>query len=143
MEPVLFYGVPQGCSFGSIVALEWLGIPYRLSRIEMMERPWPALFARVNSLNLTPSLLTEDNRTINESVAILLHLAARNDNLLGYAQGTHDYDRLNQILALSQLGVFHGFRTDLGSVRNGKQSSGTTDAEGHGLSTGDESLCAS
>ncbi|MCR7705994.1 glutathione S-transferase, partial [Pseudomonas aeruginosa] len=35
MEPVLFYGVPHGCSFGSIVALEWLGRPYRLCRIEM------------------------------------------------------------------------------------------------------------
>ena len=35
MEPVLFYGVPQGCSFGSIVALEWLNQPYRLCRINM------------------------------------------------------------------------------------------------------------
>ena len=24
MTPILFYGVPSGCSFGSIVALEWL-----------------------------------------------------------------------------------------------------------------------
>ena len=37
MEPVLFYGVPSGCSFGSIVALEWLGIPYKLCRIDMPE----------------------------------------------------------------------------------------------------------
>ena len=33
--PILYYGVPSGCSFGSIVALEWLGQPYALSRIEM------------------------------------------------------------------------------------------------------------
>lgn len=109
MEPVLFYGVPQGCSFGSIVALEWLGIPYRLSRIEMLDHPWPALFARVNPLNLTPSLLTEDDRVINESSAILLHLAARNDHLLGYPQGTAGYDRLNQTLAYLNTDFFHAF----------------------------------
>jgi hypothetical protein len=33
--PVFFYGVPEGCSFGTIVALEWSGLPYRLCRIEM------------------------------------------------------------------------------------------------------------
>jgi glutathione S-transferase len=109
MEPVLFYGVPQGCSLASIVALEWLGIPYRLSRIEMLEHPWPALFARANPLNLTPSFLTEDDRVINESAAILLHLAARNGNLLGYAQGTADYDRLNQTLAYLNTDFFHAF----------------------------------
>lgn len=109
MDPVLFYGVPQGCSFGSIVALEWLGIPYRLSRIEMLEHPWPALYAHVNPLNLTPSFLTEDDRVINESGAILLHLAARDDHRLGYAQGTAAYDRLNQTLAYLNTDFFHAF----------------------------------
>ena len=35
MTPILFYGVPSGCSFGSIVALEWLRQPYHLCRIDM------------------------------------------------------------------------------------------------------------
>ena len=42
MEPVLFYGVPGGCSLASIIALEWLGQPYKLCRIEMLEQPWPS-----------------------------------------------------------------------------------------------------
>jgi glutathione S-transferase len=109
MEPVLFYGVPQGCSFGSIVALEWLGQPYRLSRIEMLQRPWPALYGRLNPLNLTPSLLVAPGRAINESVAILLHLAAQRDHLLGYRQGTPDYDRLNQTLAYLNTEFFSSF----------------------------------
>lgn len=57
MQPILFYGVPQGCSFGSIVALEWLGQPYRLCRVEMLEQPWDPLFERINPLYQTPALL--------------------------------------------------------------------------------------
>ena len=40
MQTVLFYGVPQGCSFGAIVALEWLQQPYYLSRVEMLDQRW-------------------------------------------------------------------------------------------------------
>jgi len=109
MEPVLFYGVPQGCSLGTVIALEWLGIPYRLTRIEMMQHPWPALYARVNPLNLTPAYLTEDNRIINESSAILQHLAAREDYKLGYPQGTPEADRLNQTLAYLNTEFFWAF----------------------------------
>jgi glutathione S-transferase len=47
MQRVLFYGVPQGSSFGSIVALEWLGQPYQLCRIEMLQQPWDAHDPRV------------------------------------------------------------------------------------------------
>jgi glutathione S-transferase len=110
MEPILFYGVPQGCSLGSIIALEWLGEPYRLSRIEMLEHPWPAAFARINPLNLTPAYLTAERHIVNESSAILLHLAARRNNLLGYAQGTPEYDRLNRMLAYLNTEFFSAFR---------------------------------
>lgn len=109
MEPVLFYGVPQGCSFGSIVALEWLNLPYRLCRIEMLEHPWPALYARVNPLNLTPAYLTEDGVALRESSTILLHLAAQGDMKLGYAQGTREYDRLNQTLLYLNTDFFAAF----------------------------------
>ncbi|HYD58816.1 MAG TPA: glutathione S-transferase family protein [Noviherbaspirillum sp.] len=109
MEPVLFYGVPQGCSFGSIVALEWLNLPYRLCRIEMLEHPWPALYARVNPLNLTPAYLTADGRALRESTAILLHLASQGDMKLGYAQGTPEYDRLNQTLLYLNTDFFAAF----------------------------------
>lgn len=110
MEAVLFYGVPAGCSFGAIVALEWLDIPYRLCRIDMMERPWPPQFTAINPLNLTPSFLTEDDRIINESAAILGHLATRKDKLLGYRQGTPEFDRLNEALAYLNTEFFWSFR---------------------------------
>jgi glutathione S-transferase len=62
MQPVLFYGVPQGSSFGSIVALEWLGQPYQFCRIEMLQQPWNSLYGDVNPLYLTPALLPENGR---------------------------------------------------------------------------------
>ena len=110
MEPVFFYGVPQGCSFGSIVALEWLGQPYKLCRIEMLEHPWPALYARINPLNQTPALLTEKGAPLSESLAILLHVAARGqDRGLGFAQGTPAFDELNQMLAFLNTDFFSAF----------------------------------
>jgi glutathione S-transferase len=110
MEPVLFYGVPQGCSFGSIVALEWLGEPYRLCRIEMMERPWPPAFEKINPRMLTPALLTEDGAPLTESLAILQHIASRRlDAGSGFAQGTREFDRLNQMLSYLTTNFFSSF----------------------------------
>jgi glutathione S-transferase len=100
MEPVLFYGVPHGCSFGSIVALEWLGLPYRLCRIDMLSKPEGEAFARISPLGETPALLTEDGRALTESLAIMHNIAARDLNAkLGFEQGTPEFDRLNSVLA--------------------------------------------
>lgn len=98
MEPVLFYGVPHGCSFGSIVALEWLGEPYRLCRIDMLAKD--PLYARVNPLQETPTLLLEGGEALSESLAILQHVAARGvGEGLGFKQGTRERDRLSSVLA--------------------------------------------
>ncbi|MBN8942287.1 MAG: glutathione S-transferase family protein [Rhizobiales bacterium] len=98
MEPVLFYGVPHGCSFGSIVALEWSNQPYRLCRIDMLDKPKG--YSRFNASQQTPALLLENGETLRESLAVLHHIAARDlDRKLGFAQGTHAFDRLNQALA--------------------------------------------
>lgn len=71
MYPILFYGVPQGCSFGSIVALEWLNEPYRLCRINMPEDLKAEWYARVNVVRETPSMMLQDGRTLSQSAAIL------------------------------------------------------------------------
>ncbi|GMU06544.1 hypothetical protein [Corallococcus caeni] len=62
--PILFYGVPSGCSFGSIVALEWLGRPYHARGV---------------------------------------------GTGLSFAQGTGDFDRLNQMLAYLNTTFFSAF----------------------------------
>lgn len=111
MEPILFYGVPQGCSFGSIVALEWLGRPYRLCRIEMLQHPWPAGYARINPMFQTPALLTADGRALTESLAILQHLGAQDlgPEGIGRTQGTEGFDRLTEVLAFLNTDFFSAF----------------------------------
>jgi len=110
MEPVLFYGVPQGCSFGSIVALEWLNQPYRLCRIVMPEDMQTDLYARVNPVRETPAFLVEDGAVITESAAILQNLATRGiQRGLGFAQRTPQFDRLNQTLAFLNTTFFSAF----------------------------------
>lgn len=100
MKPVLFYGVPHGCSFGSIVALEWLGTPYRLQRIDMRTKRPEGAFSKASSLGQTPALLLGDGSTLSESMAILHHIAAQGlDKGLGFAQGTREFDRLNWMLS--------------------------------------------
>ncbi|WP_373048707.1 glutathione S-transferase family protein [Vulgatibacter sp.] len=110
MTPILFYGVPSGCSFGSIVALEWLGQPYRLGRIEMPSVVTSDAYRRINPVAETPSLLTADGAVISETVAILHHLGARGtDRRLAFPQGTHDFDRWNQMLGFLNTSFFGSF----------------------------------
>lgn len=113
MEPVLFYGVPHGCSFGSIVALEWLGQPYRLHRIDMLEDS-PG-FEKISPLGQTPAMITTDGRPLTESLAILHNIAARGlDKGLGFAQGSKEFDELNWMLAY----LHTSFHSDLGYAWN-------------------------
>jgi glutathione S-transferase len=110
MEPVLLYGVPQGCSFGSIVALEWLGQPYKLCRINMPQDMRSDLYARINPVRETPALLLEDGTVLSESAAILQNIATRGiDRGLGFKQGTREYDRLNQVIAFLNTTFFSAF----------------------------------
>ncbi|PJJ16860.1 glutathione S-transferase [Janthinobacterium sp. 67] len=102
METTLIYSVPFGCSFAAIAALEWSGLPYRLARVEARDpasKRHPAFLA-INPLSQTPALLTHTGAPLLESMAILLHLAARAPgSSLGFAQGTPEYDRLNSVLS--------------------------------------------
>lgn len=106
----LFYGVPSGCSLGSIIALEWLGEPYKLCRIEMPEVVSSPAYQRINPVGETPSLLTTDGRLIHESMAILNHLnnlALRSNQ--GFKQNSPDFDAFNQTLAYLNTSFFSAF----------------------------------
>lgn len=125
MEPVLFYGIPHGCSFASIVALEWLGQPYRLSRVDMLAKD--AGYARINPTMQTPALMLEDGSVLTESFAILHHIAARDlTRGIGFAQGTREFDQLNAMLSYLHTSVHGAF----GMVWNSfKQAEGSPEAE--------------
>lgn len=108
--PTLFYGVPSGCSFGSIVALEWLAQPYHLCRIAMPEEVTTEDYRRINPVAETPTLMTETGARISESIAIFNNLGARGVGTgLSFAQGTEGFDRLNQMLAYLNTTFFGAF----------------------------------
>jgi glutathione S-transferase len=110
MVQTLMYGVPSGCSFGSIVALEWLGEPYRLCRIEMPATVTSDAYRTINPVGETPTLVTATGERISESMAILNHLGARGiDKRLAFAQGTPGFDRFNQMLAFLNTSFFSAF----------------------------------
>jgi glutathione S-transferase len=112
MDPILFYGVPQGCSFGSIVALEWSGLRYRLCRVEMPAVVSSETYRRVNAVGETPSWMAADGRVFSQSMAILHHIAAASPGKeLGFAQGTPAFDRFNEVLAFLNTGFFDSFST--------------------------------
>ena len=60
MEPILIYGFPAGSSLGLVAALEWLGKPYRLCRVDMLGEMRDASYARLNARHETPALVTDD-----------------------------------------------------------------------------------
>lgn len=110
MPLTLFYGVPEGCSFGSIVALEWSGAKYRLCRVAMPDMVSTADYKRINPVGETPTLMLPDGRFLSESMAILGHIAAKTvDKGLGFDPGSPDDDRLKQMLAFLNTSFFNAF----------------------------------
>ncbi|WP_107313806.1 glutathione S-transferase family protein [Burkholderia metallica] len=110
MSPILLYGVPAGCSFGSIVALEWAARPYRLSRITMPGAVTSDAFLALNPVAETPAFVTANGDVLTESVAILGHIGAQAlDGGLAFRQGSADFDRLNRMLAWLNTTFFSAF----------------------------------
>ncbi|WP_117195312.1 glutathione S-transferase family protein [Rhizobium terrae] len=110
MTPILFYGVPEGCSFGSIVALEWTGAPYRLCRIDMPGTVSSNAYGPINPVHETPSLMLPNGHVLSESMAILNHIAARTvAKGWGFEPKSEKFDRLNQMLAFLNTSFFNAF----------------------------------
>ncbi|QER38710.1 glutathione S-transferase family protein [Acinetobacter suaedae] len=106
----LFYGIPSGCSFGSIVALEWSGLPYQLCRIEMPAQSHTEAYYRINPLGETPALIYDNGKVVTETMAILNHITAKSSNTaFHYQQGTEAFNLFNQKLAFLNTTLFNAF----------------------------------
>ncbi|WP_109439765.1 glutathione S-transferase family protein [Acinetobacter haemolyticus] len=106
----LFYGIPSGCSFGSIVALEWSGVPYQLCRIEIPAQSHTEAYYPINPLGETPALIYDDGIVVNETMAILNHITAKSSNpAFHYQQGTEAFNLFNQKLAFLNTTLFNAF----------------------------------
>jgi len=103
MIPVLYY-IPGTCAFGTIVALEWLGMPFRLCRLDGTDLH-SAAYLRLNPLSQVPTFNSSEG-VLTESAAILQHIGFLGlDKGLTYKQGTREYDHLNQLMSFLTTGL--------------------------------------
>ncbi len=110
MEPLLVYGFPLGSSMGLVAALEWLGQPYRLSRVDMLSEMKTVAYARINGRLETPVLVTDDGRVLTETMAIALWLEARDTKRrISFDPTTAEADRLHQLIAFINTGFTGAF----------------------------------
>jgi glutathione S-transferase len=110
MEPILVYGFPLGSSMGLVAALEWLGQPYRLSRVDMLADMKTDAFARLNDRQETPVLITDDSHVLTETMAIAGWLERRDvERRISFDPGLPAADRMHQLMAFLNTGFTGAF----------------------------------
>lgn len=110
MEPILLYGFPSGSSMGLVAALEWLGMPYRLCRVDMFGEMREDSYKRINPRVETPVLITDDDNVLTENIAIALWLSARDPNRrISFEPLTGEADRMHQLMAFINTGFTGAF----------------------------------
>jgi glutathione S-transferase len=110
LEPILLYGFPAGSSMGLVAALEWLGQPYRLSRVDMLGEMRDPSYARINARHETPALVTDDGRVLTETMAIAAWLEARDpEHRISFAPKSPEADRMHQLMAFLNTGFTGAF----------------------------------
>ena len=110
MEPILLYGFPEGSSMGLVAALEWLGRPYRLCRVDMLGAMRDPSYARINARHETPVLITDQGRALSETMAIAAWLEARDTGRrLGFDPLSPHADRMHQLMGFVNSGFTGAF----------------------------------
>jgi glutathione S-transferase len=110
MEPILLYGVPAGSSMGLIAALEWLGKPYSLCRVDMLGEMRETVYARVNARHETPVLITDVGHPLTETTAIANWLEARDSGRkVSFDPLSPQADRMHQLMAFVNTGFTGAF----------------------------------
>ncbi|MEJ7598705.1 MAG: glutathione S-transferase family protein [Kofleriaceae bacterium] len=100
MEPILLYGFPAGTSMGLVAALEWLGQPYQLARVDMLGEMREPGYARLNARHETPVMITDDGRVLTETMAIAAHLESRDsERRISFDPRSPEADRMHQLMA--------------------------------------------
>lgn len=110
MEPLLVYGHPLGSATGLVAAMEWLGQPYRLTRVDLFTEIKTPAFLRLNSRGEAPVLITDQGEVLTETMAIALWLKGRDaERRISFAPGTRHADLLHQYVAFLNTGFTGAF----------------------------------
>lgn len=95
---------------GLIAALEWLGQPYRLCRVDMLGEMREPPYARINPRHETPAFITDRGRTLTETLAIASWLEARDTGRrISFDPRSSESDRMHQLLAFINTGFTGAF----------------------------------
>lgn len=100
MEPILLYGFPAGSSMGLVAALEWLGKPYRLCRVDMLGEMRQAPYKRINRRVETPVLITDRGEILTETMAIAAWLETRDtERRISFDLHSREAELMHQFMA--------------------------------------------
>lgn len=110
MEPILIYGFPSGSSMGLVATLEWMGLPHRLCRVDMMGEMREPDYRRLNQRVETPALVTDKGEIITETMAIAAWLEARDsERRVSFDPLSGRADRMHQMMAFINTGFTGSF----------------------------------
>jgi len=110
MEPILVYGYPSGTSMGLVAALEWLGQPYKLCRVDMLGEMREPAYTRINPRVETPVLITDQGRPLTETMAIAAWLEARDtERRISFDPLSAEADRMHQLMSFLNTGFTGAF----------------------------------
>lgn len=110
MELILVYGYPSGTSMGLVAALEWLGQPYKLSRVDMLGEMREPPYKRINKRVETPVLITDQGRPLTETMAIAAWLEARDkERRISFDPLSAEADRMHQLMGFLNTGFTGAF----------------------------------
>jgi Glutathione S-transferase len=110
MEPILVYGFPAGSSMGLVAALEWLGKPYRLCRVDMLGEMRGPSYARLNARHETPALITDSGHVVTETMAIAAWFEARDtERRISFDPLSSEADRMHQLMGFINTGFTAAF----------------------------------
>jgi glutathione S-transferase len=110
MDPTLIYGYPAGSSMGLVAALEWMGRPYRLCRVDMLGEMRDAPYRRINPRVETPVLITDHGEALTETMAIAAWLEARDtERRISFDPLSIEADRMRQVMAFINTGFTGAF----------------------------------
>jgi glutathione S-transferase len=95
---------------GLVAALEWLGQPYRLSRVDMLGEMREHSYARINARHESPALITDKGRPLSETMAIVAYLEARDtERRISFDPRSPEADRMHQLMAFLNTGFTGAF----------------------------------
>jgi len=85
---------------GLVAALEWLGRPYKLSRVDMLGEMREPSYKRINPRVETPALITDRGEVLTETMAIAAWLEARDtERRISFEPMSREADRMHQLMA--------------------------------------------